>query len=463
MGKDRTGAAHDARKAGAEVRGPFHPSWALIGFFALLVAAGTLLLYLPAYFPNHLLNPVAGQDRVSFLDALFTATSAATGTGLVVQDTASYWNSYGHRVIFGLFQIGGLGSLVGSTIFLLLIIRRVSKEERSLFRSFMGVESGRGLLFLVLGITVYALIIEAAGTYLLARQLSASMLWDEALWKALFHAASAFNNAGFEFMGMGSQQPATQTLLILGGLSFLGGISFIVVVDLARGLFRHPLSLDTKLVLLISVLLVAGGAGLILLTEWNSAQSLGAMSVDQKVLSAFFHSVSTRTAGLASVDISAFAQSTILLLAALMFIGGSSGSTAGGLKVNTLAILAAVTWSFVRGKREVTALGSIVHEEQVYRAMAIAFLSLAMVFVVTLLLGVIEGPGLLPQMFEAISAFSTTGLSLNTTPTLSPAGKLLIILTMFVGRVGPLTLAFALASRRRPTRQVYAEEAINLG
>lgn len=433
----------------------FHPSWILIGFFAVLIALGTLFLSLP--------SAVVAGGRASLLDALFTSASAATGTGLVVNDTASFWSPLGHRVILALLQIGGLASLIGSTIFLLLIARRVSREERFLFKEFMGVQSASGMALLALGIILYALLAETAGAYLLASRLSASLPSDQAWWLSIFHSASAFNNAGFEIMDMGKHLPDTWVQLTLAGLSLLGATSFIIIVDLVRGMFMRPLALDTKLVLLASALLLAGGTAVILLTEGGNPQSLGTLPFPQKLLSAFFHATTARTTGLTTTDLSTFSSFALLIIVALMLIGGASGSTAGGIKVNTFALLAAVTWSFVRGRKEVSVLGRTVNEEQVYRALAIAFLSVLLVFAITLSLSLTEGSTLLAQFFETVSAFSTTGFSLGITPTLSTAGKLLIIFAMFVGRVGPLTIAFALSQRHRPSRQIYAHEAINLG
>ncbi|MBI2919258.1 MAG: hypothetical protein HYY01_14890 [Chloroflexi bacterium] len=433
---------------------PFHPSWGLICFYLILMGAGALLLFLPV--------AAAGPDRPSFLDALFTATSAATGTGLVVVDTASFWSGTGHWVLLALVQIGGLGTLIGSTIFLLLIARRVGPEDRELVQDSMGVGSARGMVLLIVGITVFSLAAELLGAFLIASRLRLSMPAGDAWWQGIFHSASAFNNAGLEIMDLGRRLPEARIQLVLTGLSVLGAIGFLVVLDMLRRLLGRSLSLDTRLVLVGSVLLLAGGAALVLLTEGGNPDSLGAQPFWQKVLSAVFYSASARTAGLSSVGFSAFAHSTFLLLIALMFIGGGAGSTAGGIKVNTFALLAAVTWSFVRGQPRVSVLGKAVHEEQVYRALAVAFLSLVLVFGVTLALSITEGAGLLEQLFEAVSAFSTTGLSMGLTSTLTSLGKLVLVFTMFAGRVGPLALAFALA-RRSSSRHSYTQEAVNLG
>ncbi len=424
-----------------------------MAFYLGLIVVGTALLSLPL---------ASSGGRPSFLDALFTAASAATGTGLTINDTASFWSSSGQWVLLALIQVGGLGALIGSTIFLLLIARRAGAEDRDLVKQSMGVQSARGIGLLMLGITAYSLAVEALGAFLIASRLRADMPSGYAWWQGMFHSASAFNNAGFEVMGLSAQVPEPRVQLAVIGLVLLGAIGFIVVFDLLKGLFGHPLSLDTRLVLIVSAALVVGGAAIILLTEGDNPGSLGPLSMPQKMLSALFYSVSGRTAGLAMVGFTAFLNSTMLLLIALMFIGGAAGSTAGGIKVNTLAILAGVTWSFVRGGQHVSVLGKTVHEEQVYRALAITFLSLMLVFGITLALSATEGGNLLAELFEVVSAFSTTGYTMGLTPTLSPVGKLLIIFTMFAGRVGPLALAFALA-RRSPSRHSYTEEAINLG
>lgn len=425
----------------------------MIGFFAFLILAGTILLSLPA--------AAASGDRAPLGDAFFTATSAATGTGLTVQDTLTYWSTNGHRIIMGLILVGGLVALIGSTMLLLHIARRISGRDRSLITESFGMETPQGITLLILGVLVYALLIQAGGTYLLASELSTSGGND--WWLGAFHSVSAFNNAGFEIMGMTTNIPPSSVQLVIGGLSLLGSLSFIIFVDLARRPFRQSLLIDTKMVLIGSVALLLIGMAAVLVTEFNNEATLGPLSFDQKVVSAFLHSTSARTTGLATANLAAFAQSTVLVLIALMFIGGASGSSAGGIKVNTFALLCAVTWSFVRGKRHTTLWGTRIHEEQAYRALAIVFLAALFVFFVTVMLSVTEEKGLLAEFFEAVSAFSTTGYSLGITSALSDAGKLLIAFAMFVGRVGPVTLAFALSMRSRPTSRAYAEEAINLG
>lgn len=436
---------------GASQRGAsFHPAWILVYVFLFLIGLGTLLLWL---------TPTA-RAGVSFMDALFTATSAATGTGLVVQSTGDYWNPWGQRLILALIQMGGLAALIGSSFFLLLIARRATGAETSLLRASLGVSSARGIAGLIGGIVLYAAVMEALGTWFLA-----SRFGDNAngLWLGLFHTISAFNNAGFEIIGLSSYQKDSPLLMALALLNILGSISFLVVVEIVRARGFRNLSLNSQLVLRATGwLLVLGTLG-ILWGEFGNPQSLGPLSFPAKLGNAFFHSATSRTAGLSTMNVGAFTAPTLLIITALMFIGGASGSTGGGIKVNTFGLMVAATWSAIRGRRHVELLGRRAHEDQVDRAIAIAFLSALLVFAITFVLTVTEAFPLVSLLFEAVSAFSTTGFSTGITPQLSLPGKLLIILAMFAGRVGPLTLAFALSQRHPPTRYSYAQEAINLG
>lgn len=433
---------------------PFNPAWLLIGFTIAIISIGTLMLALPIS---------ANSGRVSVLDAFFTAASAATTTGLTVVDTAGFFSYTGHNVIMWLMILGGFGSLVASTMLLLLIAGRVTMEERPLLKEFTGVQSARGMIVLILGVLAYAFVVQAAGAYLLEREFAANTSPAQAWWFARFHAASAFNNAGFDFIGLQQNPPPASTQLTLGALSFLGALGFIVVVDLLKGIFTRRLAVDTKMVLAGSAALVLVGMIAILATESGNPHTLGPLSVPQKLVSSLFHSLSARTAGMATTDLRLFAPETLMVLILLMFIGGASGSTAGGIKVNTFVLLMGVTWSFIRGRTHASVFGATMDEEHVNRALAILVLSATLVFVITLALSITEGKSLLAIVFETVSAFSTTGFSLGITSSLTPLGKVLIAFTMFAGKVGPITLAYALSQRQRPSYHTYAEEAVNLG
>jgi len=432
-----------------------HPSLVLAYIFLGLITVGTFALWLPP--------ATASGKESSFITALFTATSAASGTGLIVIDTVSYWSPFGQQVILGLIQLGGLAALVGSSLFILKIARHSTGDEKFLLRESMHVSSGRGIAGLVAGIVLYALLIEAAGTWFLFRHFSADQSQPVALWMGLFHSISAFNNAGFDAIGMANYSTDSVVNLIIGWLVVLGGISFIAIVEVAQVRRFHRLSLDTKLVLTATTWLLGLGTLALLWGEFANPQSLGPMTFLQKLQAAFFYSANSRTAGMATLDVGKFAIPSLLLMVFLMFVGGSSGSTAGGIKINTFGLLVAATRSSIRGDKEVELLGSRAHREQVNRAIAITFLSVVLVSAITFVLTITDSFPLLNLVFEVVSAFSTTGFSTGITADLSIWGKLLIIFTMFAGRVGPLTLAFALAHRAPLTRYSYTQEAINLG
>ncbi len=432
-----------------------HPSLILVYIFLGLIALGTFALWLPP-------ATTSGKES-SFITALFTATSAASGTGLIVIDTVSYWSPFGQQVILGLIQLGGLAALIGFSLFLLRIARHTTGEEKFLLRESMHVSSGKGIAGLIVGIVLYALIVEAAGTWFLFRHFSADQPQSVALWMGLFHSISAFNNAGFDAIGLANYGTDSVVNLVLAGLVVLGGISFMAIVEIVQVRRFFRLSLDTKLVLTASAWLLGLGTLVIFWGEYSNPQSLAPMSFLQKLQAAFFFSANARTAGLATIDMGNFAVPTMFLIVFLMFIGGSSGSTAGGIKINTFGLLVAATRSSIRGDKEVELLGSRAHREQINRAIAITFLSVILVSAITFVLTITDRFPLRELVFEVISAFSTTGFSTGITPDLSIWGKLLIIFTMFAGRVGPLTLAFALAHRAPLTRYSYTQEAINLG
>ncbi|MBI2859000.1 MAG: Trk family potassium uptake protein [Chloroflexi bacterium] len=450
------GGRHSNRDIAWEEDGgaPFNPAWILVGFTLLIIAAGTLLLSMPF--------STAGRSA-SLIEAFFTAASAATTTGLTVVDTASFWSFTGQNVILWLFALGGVGSVISSTMLLLIIASRIRQEDRFLLREFSGMQSARGMVLLIVGVLVYAAVVQLAGYYLISRELGSSMPVAEARWLAFFHASSSFNNAGFELMGMAQRPPSASVQLTLTALSFLGALGFIIVLDLFRGVVKRRLSLDTKLALTATTILFVLGAIVIFAGESRNPGTLGPSAIGDKVLAAVFHSVSMRTTGMATADLGLFVNGTLLIVIAFMFVGGASGSTAGGIKVNTLAVLAAVTWSFVRGRRHASAFGNLIDEVHVNRAMAIVFLAGLLVFGVTLALSMLEDLPLLSLLFEAVSSFSTTGLSMGVTSELTTAGKLLIIFTMFAGKVGPVTLAFAISRRQKLSYETYAEETVNLG
>ncbi|MGE5618300.1 MAG: TrkH family potassium uptake protein [Sphingomonadaceae bacterium] len=427
--------------------------------FAVTILVGSLLLSLPIANREGVITP--------YVTALFTATSAVCVTGLVVVDTGTYWSPFGQAVILGLIQVGGLGFMTSSTILLLLIGRRVSLRERILLREAHGVTPLGGILRLTRQVVLMTLIIEGIGATILFLRFLFEFPPDRALWMGVFHFVSAFNNAGFDLFGgfrsltIYNQDPVVILTIAFGII--LGGISFTVILDTTRQRSFRNLLLDTKMVLVTTAALLLVGTLTILVMEYDNPATLGPMDLPTKLLNAFFAAVTPRTAGYNSISVAEMTKSGLFLTIALMYIGAASGSTGGGIKVNTFAVLTAAVISSIRGRSEATAFGRELPQDFVYKALTVALLALGLVFGVTLVLSLWEPFQLLQLLFEATSAFGTVGLTMGITPNLSLGGKLLIAATMYVGRVGPLTVALALAQIEKPVRYRYPEGRIKIG
>ncbi|MBI2871591.1 MAG: Trk family potassium uptake protein [Chloroflexi bacterium] len=438
--------------------------WLVAGFLALiLMGAGLLLL------------PVAstGEGPAPFLTALFTATSAVTVTGLVVVSTGTYWTVFGQAVILVLIFIGGLGFMSAGTLLFIIIGRRATLGQLLLLRESLGEMHMGRLVSLVWRIVLVAMGIQVLGFALLLFHFSGMFDGAKATWQALFHAVSGFNNAGFDLMpGTSSLSDFRQdytVLAIMGALIVLGGISFTVMVDLVRERRFRRLTLDTQLVLVTSLVLWLVGAVVAFAFEYRNSSTLGGLPVAGQVANSFFHSITARTAGFSTFDVGSAQQQTNVFYTVLMFIGGASGSAAGGIKVNTLAVIAVAVFATLRGRGRAEVFRREVPDVQVFRAMSVVALALSSIFVVALLLTITEqtvmsgGVGFIDLLFETFSAFATVGLSTGITSKLTPGGQWLIMLTMFVGRLGPLTLALGLAMREKRPVYRYAQERVKIG
>ena len=442
------------------IRRPPSPWVVLTIGFAVLILVGTALLLLP----------VATADGRSTppLTALFTATSAVCVTGLVVVDTASYWSPFGHAVILALVQVGGFGFMTGSTLILLLLVgRRTGLRDRLLVQASTGADLG-GVTSLVRRVALFTLVVEGVGALVLAGAFAAQGRdLAEAAWWGVFHAVSAFNNAGFDLVGeFRSLAPfaADPTILVpIGALIVLGGIGFAIVADVAAKRRWTRLALETKIVLLTTAALIAVGAGAIGVFEWENPRTLGALPVEQRPLNALFESVTLRTAGFSALPTGALVEASLFVVMALMFIGGASGSTAGGIKVNTFSVLLVAIVSTARGRPSAEAFGRRVPHVVVYRALSIALLSIAVLFVVSLGLELASGGTFVQVLFEAVSAVGTVGASTGITPELGDPGRLLLVVAMFIGRLGTLTLVLALTSQQRTVSHRPAVETIRIG
>jgi trk system potassium uptake protein TrkH len=431
----------------------------LVYGFAGVIILGTILLMLPV-------ASKTGQFT-SPVNTLFTAASAVCVTGLVVVDTADYWSSFGQGVILVLIQIGGLGFMASATLLLLVLGRRLGLRERWLIGQSLGTERLGGMVKLVRRILVFTLICEAIGAAIFYIRFSLENPTGTAAWKAVFQAVSAFNNAGFDIFGkfrsLLDYQTDTTVILTTAALIILGGISFVVVADMGRMRRFGRLSLDSKIVLVTTLGLLVVGTVVFLLTEYGNADTLGPLSFPYKLLNAFFHSVTPRTAGFASINIGSMATYSQFFTILLMFVGGAAGSTAGGIKVNTFGMLVATIWSTIRGKEHAGAFGREFANQQIHRALALVMLALTLIFIVVFVLTVTEEFGFLNLLFETVSAFGTVGLSTGITPDLSVAGRLIITAVMFIGRLGPLILVLSLTQRQRPSEYRYPQDEVRIG
>ena len=432
----------------------------LVFAFAGLIMLGTLLLLLP--FVHH------GSGFTPFMTALFTATSAVTVTGLVVQDTAVYWTRLGQVIILGLMFVGGLGFMTIATFLLVLIGQRVTLAQRILVRESLGVNQLGGLVRLTVAIVLVATVIQILGFLALYGRFSFIYTPAEAVWQAAFHTVSAFNNAGFialrEAGGMKSFLGDETTLLIIAVLIFLGALSYWVMVDIVRFRRFSLFTLNTKLVLILTGALILIGALVFLAFEYRNPETLGPLGVRSKAVNVVFHSISGRTAGFATIDFGSTEQQTNFFFTSLMFIGGASASVAGGIKINTFAVVLVAVLSTIRGRAHVSSFGREVPQVQVHRAMVIGAVATALVFLMAVILTFSEeGFDFIDLLFESVSAFGTVGLSTGLTPDISSWGHLILIISMFVGRIGPLTLGLAMAQRVEGDTYRFVEERVTIG
>lgn len=440
-----------------------HPARAVVVGFAAALAVGTLLLMLPV--------ATESRDATGLVTALFTATSAVCVTGLAVVDTPGHWSTFGELVILGLIQVGGLGIMTLASLLGLLVSRRLGLRMQ-LSAQTETKSLGLGDVRRVVGRVVA---VSLAFEFVLAVILTVRLLTGygyapgTAVYHGVFHAISSFNNAGFALYSDNIvrfvSDPWICVPLALGVIC--GGIGFPILFELARNArnARKPASwtLHTKITLLTTAGLLVVSFGFILVAEWANPRTLGPLGVGGKLVSGFFTAVMPRTAGFNSVDVAGLNPATLLLHDALMFIGGGSAGTAGGIKVTTFAILGFVILAEIRGEPTVHVLGRRVPDYLQRQALTIALLGVGLVMVATLTLLSITDHGEDVVLFEVVSAFGTVGLSTGITASLPTAGHLILVALMFIGRLGPVTMATALALRDRPRRYELPEERTIVG
>lgn len=427
-----------------------------VGFF-ITIFIGALLLNLPMASQN--------SRSIGFIDALFTSASAVCVTGLTVVNTAEHWTGFGQVVIIMLIQIGGLGIMTMATIFALVSGKKISLRERLIIKEQLNQESLTGLVKLIKYVIAMTFGIEIIGAALLSVKFIPEYgLW-KGLWFSVFHAISAFCNAGFDITGNSfmDYNGSPITIITLSLLIIFGGLGFGVIIDIWRHRSWQRLSLHSKLVIIISALLILLGTILILALEWGNPATIKDLPLSEKILASLFAAIVPRTAGFNSIDVGSMLQTSAFLTIVLMFIGGSPGSTAGGIKTSTIGVIFMATISIIKGDRDIEIFKKRIPQETVLKALAIVTVGMALIIGVSFVLTITEKWSFLDTMFEATSAFATVGLSRGMTPNLSDAGKLIITATMYAGRVGPLTMAFAFGYHKIHKRYRYSEGHVTVG
>ncbi len=431
--------------------------------FTVLVLIGSFLLALPW-------TTETGQATPP-IDAFFTAVSASAVTGLVVVDTQDHWNFLGEFVILILIQAGGLGFMVGASLVLASLRRGSSLRDSLLLQDGAPTLSLSEATSLSMRILRFIIVAESIGAVALTSRFIRDEPFHVALWHGIFSSISAFCNAGFDlqgnFVSFAGYAESTWINAVAILLIQAGSLSFIVYGDIWTKRHWRTFALDVKLVLITNAILLIGGAVLFLALEWH--YSMAAIEPWARPLTALCQSTSTRTAGFATIAFNDVHPATLFLTIGLMLVGGASGSTAGGIKLATIAILALTVMSTVRGQHETQAFGRRVSTQLVFRAMSITALFLFAHFVLTLALAISEDVvagkefGFLPMMFETMSAMATVGLSTGITPEVSTAGKVILCIAMYIGRLGPLTAVYALQRRQQQARYRFPEGSVRIG
>lgn len=430
-------------------------------FFALIILAGAILLTFPAASRTGTSTP--------FFNALFTATSATCVTGLIVYDTYSHWSVFGQVIILILIQIGGLGFMSLTTVFSLVLKRKIGLNERILLQEATGSFKLGGVVRLTRHILLGTLIFEVSGAVLLAFRFCSEMGFGEGIYNAVFHSVSAFCNAGFDLMGKYGQFSSLTTFsgdpyvcLVISSLIVIGGLGFLVWEDIYTHKWRYGrYMLNTKIILMVTVILIITGAVLIFIAE--SDKSMADMNLTDRIVNSIFHSVTPRTAGFNSLDMSAVSDFTVFLTTLLMIVGGSPASTAGGVKTTTVFIMLAAAMSTLRNKSDIVAFKRRFEESMFKKACTIVVVYIGISLIAVLSISLLQNLPLKDIIFEVYSAVGTVGISLGITPELSIVSKLIITFLMYFGRIGVLSIIFAFIRNTVPVPLQYPQEKLMIG
>ncbi|MBQ6630675.1 MAG: Trk family potassium uptake protein [Romboutsia sp.] len=424
------------------------PTQIMVMGFALVILIGAILLNMP-------ISTKTGES-IGFLDALFTSTSAVCVTGLVAVDTSTYWSFFGQLIIITLIQIGGLGFMTVTTLFALIIKKRINLRERLLIQESLNQIDLSGLVKLTRYILLTTFLIEGTGALILSTVFIPQFGLYKGIWYSVFHGISAFCNAGFDLMGVVSGPFSSLTSYVnnftititISLLIILGGIGYPVILDVIKNKKLSKLNLHSKIVIFSTVTLILFGMVFIFVLEFNNPQTLGNLSFGGKILASFFQSVTLRTAGFNTIDLGLMKECSIFLMIILMFIGASPASTGGGIKTTIIATLVLTVKSFIFQKQDIEIYERRISELTVKKSLGVFFIALTVVVTGTLIISITDPDfSILEVGFEVVSAVATVGLSIGGSPNLSILGKIFIIMFMFIGRVGSLTIFMALTSR----------------
>lgn len=419
------------------------PRLLALGFF-IIILTGTVLLSLPV--------SSSTGTFTNLLDCFFTATSAVCVTGLTTLNTLSHWSRFGHVVILVMIQIGGLGFMSLAIVVALLLKKRISIRDRVIIQEQMNSGKIRGMVRLVQFVLISTFMFEGIGFLFLSVQLVPEYGFAKGLWYSLFHAVSSFCNAGFDLIGNASLSPFAANILVLIPISMLiivGGIGFSVYSDVLNKRCFTKLSVHSKLAISVSLFLIVFGTFVVFMLEKSNPNTIGNEPFANQMMAAAFQTITTRTAGFATIDQAQMRDATAIFSIILMFIGGSPAGTAGGIKTTTIGLLIFAMISELRGYEDVVIFTRRASKNVIKRAISILLLAIIWVITISFILSFTESANYVDILFEVVSAFGTVGLTRGITPMLSPIGKILIIMCMYMGRLGPLTVVFAINKKKK--------------
>ena len=433
--------------------------------FLMVILVGAILLWLP-------ISSVT-RTFTSPVDALFTSVTSVCVTGLTTVTTAAHWSMFGKIVILILIQLGGLGVVCVGIGVMIIMKKRINMKERSLIQTAYNLENIDGMVRVIKNVLLGAFAAEGLGAIFYAFVFVPDYGWIKGIWYSIFHSVSAFCNAGIDLLGDSSLciyrdniliNVVTMLLIITGGIGFIvwwdikKTVAHSVHIGRIRGQLFKRLSVHSKAAVITTLICIIAGAGLIFMFEFNNLDTIGNMNTGNKIMSSIFESVTTRTAGFAAIPQELFKDATYIILLLLMFVGGSPMGTAGGLKTTTLALIFFSVKSTAKGKKEPEAFGRKIGSENIKTALAVLSIIFAIVFLSIVVLAEIEPFSLKDIAFETMSAMSTSGLTRGITPMLSTAGKIIICIVMFAGRIGPISLVMAFNIRRKKANMTNMRE-----